>query len=102
MTHPTPNEKCRQLLSQGIRHCKAERWAESLGCLTQALKVDADNPAIHHFLGVVYNGLGQHRLAEEHLAVAMAAHPDAYEILLQLGLARMGCKDYSKAAAANR
>jgi radical SAM protein with 4Fe4S-binding SPASM domain len=99
MTRSTPNKKSRQLFTQGVQHCQAERWAESLTCLTQALKLDGDNPSIHHFLGVVYNGVGHHTLAEKHLTLTVAAHPDDYNALLQLGLAHMGCKDFNKAAA---
>ncbi|MCS6803254.1 MAG: tetratricopeptide repeat protein [Chloroflexota bacterium] len=76
------------------------RPEEAVPFLEHSLKVRADQPSAHLYLGRAYGALGDDRRARDHLQAAIAAAPDdpRPHFYLSVALARLG--DRAGAAAA--
>jgi Tfp pilus assembly protein PilF len=68
-----------------------------LGKLLEALKLDPENPGLHHEVAVVYRNLGEYNLAFPHFNKALALKPRFPEAQNNLGTLYLLLRDWDRA-----
>jgi type IV pilus assembly protein PilF len=72
---------------------------EGLSYLIKASELDPNNPEIKHQIALVYNQIGEYKLALQHFEEALHLKPDYSEAINNMGITYSNLKEWDKALA---
>jgi len=98
----TPVRSPADLLQEGLQLHQAGLPEEGALRYRQVLAAEPEHAAANHLLGLVHLQQGNHQLAIDHIALAIAARPDDPQYLGNLGVALNGAGRHEEAVVALR
>lgn len=90
-------EKARALENMGTSLVLQNRYRAALEQFMKAVKIDPENPELHHNLALVYQELGEYNLSLQHFQKALALNPHFPEALNNMGVLYVQLKEWDRA-----